>query len=718
MVHKIKLFKFIILFVLLFAMLGFAITAKGKVETNLLRTILPSSIVKSTNIVPLADKSASIIKVVFESDDITHLDKLKNSFVSSLDETNFDVSHPDTTKLMEKYLSNPANFLSDDTIKLLKTKKYDELYAKSLENLYNPTGIQLTSIEKDPYLLLDDFILSHKKMSEGSNYFDGKYYDFLNVKIKNKDGLSPDLSNKKIAEIVKLQKELTCKKSKIYLAGTPVHSYYTSIKSIASINIICLLSTLLIIFLTYYYFKSIKMLLPIALSIIFGMLSGYISARLWFDNFQIITMVFSTTLIGIGIDYSYHYCFAQKKDKTFIKNLSLSLITTLIPFTLLYLTNIELLKQISVFTVFGLVTIYLFILIFYPCFDFSKPCKSLSFPPKLYKITFILLVILGLIGLVKIHFNNSLTALYMPSKDLVKSESLYNKVSGNYAKNAQFITVKGDNFEDMLEKEERITDSLIQKNIEYLSLSKFVPSRLRQQENFNLVKDLYKENPDGYADILSNSQRLALRNKTFEPVAFNPKDYPYLSEFFLKQNTSVILVYTDKILDIHEHYAQVVNIKQDVEKYMESYSQILMRIFPVVILLLTILFIFIYGIKRGIKVLLPPVAGTVLSVGLTRLTGMELNLFSIIALFMILGFTIDYSVFRTNGEKQTEDAIFVSVLTTTFSFLLLSLSGFKLLSSISSVLFWGILTSYITGYILFSGKQQNNSMVKSTYEKD
>lgn len=716
MVHKIKILKFIILFVLMLGMVIFSLTAKGKVETNLIKTILPSSIINSTNIVPMADKSSSIIKVVIEADNVENLDNTKSEFLSSIDKNVFDVTNPDVSKLLDKYLSNPSNFLSDNNRQLLKAKKFDEIYTKSLENLYNPTGIQLTPIDQDPYLLLDDFILSHKKVSEGNSYFDGKYYDFLNIKLKDKQGLSPDLSNKKIAEIVNLQKKFSNKNSQIYLAGTPIHSYYTSRKSMVSINIICLLSTLLIIFLTYFYFKSVKMLIPIALSIIFGMLSGFCVSRLWFDNFQIVTMVFSTTLIGIGIDYSYHYCFAKNKDKQFVKNLSMSLITTIIPFILLYLTNIELLKQISVYTVFSLCAIYLFILVFYPCFELKKPQKSLNFQPKVYKIAFLILVIAGLVGLYKVHFNNSLTALYTPSKSLLKSEKLYNKVAGNTSDNSQFITVTGESIEEVLKNEEHVTDELYKNNIEYVSLSKFVPSKVRQKENFDLVKDLYRKNLDAYPDILSNSQKSKLKNQTFRFVDFDLGEYPYLSEFLLPNKTSFVVAYTDKDLRFLPKNIQIVNIKQDVEKYMKSYSKTLLKIFPIVIILLTLIFIGIYKFKKGIKLLLPPLFGTFMSLGLTCLFGIELNLFSVIALFMILGFTIDYSIFRANSEKQTEDAIFVSCLTTSVSFLLLSFSGFKLLSSISLVLFWGILTSYISGYILFLSKQ-DKSMVQSTYEE-
>ena len=63
-----------------------------------------------------------------------------------------------------------------------------------------------------------------------------KYYE--SFKIKNSEALSPDLSNKKIKQLVNIQKELSDKHAKIYLAGAPVHSYYTSTRSIFDINII------------------------------------------------------------------------------------------------------------------------------------------------------------------------------------------------------------------------------------------------------------------------------------------------------------------------------------------------------------------------------------------------------------------------------------------------------------------------------------------------
>ena len=789
MVHQIKFLKLIVLFAIMALFVFLSFTLKGNVETNLLKTILPSDIAASTDIIPIANKSASVIKVVFEADSVQNLDKLRDNFIDSVDKNYFEINKPDVSNLLNQYLSHPANFLSDSTRELLKNEKYDEVYARSLQALYNPTGIQLSAIDKDPYLFVDDFILANSKFYRTVSSSDDKYYDFLSVKIKSKEGLSPDLSNKKIAEIVQLQKSLTNSSSKIYLAGSPVHSYTTSTNSVVSINIICFLSTLLIAIMTYYYFRSIKVLIPIALSIIFGMLAGYVATKLWFDNFQIITMVFSTTLIGIGIDYSYHYCFADKFDKIFIvrerlairnvsesfewrvrqhsaeknspvncfsrgklvdlryppdkskirnggdimlacsprshevtprasaaalsrasrrrrtaflKNLSLSLLTTIVPFALLYLTGIELLKQIAVFTVFGLSAIYALVVFFYPCFDFPKPKQSIKFPQKIYKITLIILMLLSVAGCVRLHFNDSLTALYTPSKKLLNAEKLFNEVSGNFSQNTQFITIKGAAFEEILQREEKVCEKLTQNKIEYLALSKFIPSKSRQAENFALVKKLYVNNPDAYRGILSAGQIANLKKQTFSPVEFNINSYPYLSDFMLNPTTSLILVFTPDNISVDEDFAHVVNLRSDIEKYMQKYREILFAIFPFVFLILVL--VVVYALKRNLKLLLPPVLGIFGAAGLTSFILGELNLFSLISLYLVLGFTMDYSIFRAGGSRHVEDAIFISALTTAFSFLMLSTTGFKLLESISLVLFFGILISYITGYLIFNNK--------------
>lgn len=699
MVHKIKLISLLIIIFLLGVI---SVNLKGNIEVNLLKTMLPSSVINNTDIVPVTNKSASVVKIVFESDNDENVQALKDKFTDKVDKNDFEIRHNDFSGLLKLYTSNPANFLSDETRALIKSKNYDEVRQRGLEELYNPLGLQLSTMDRDPYFLLNDFLLSNKRPIKTFSSPDGMCYESIALTIKNADGLSPNLVNEKISKLIKIQRELSDNNSKIYLAGSPIHSYHTSKKSVFSINIICILSSLLIIFLTYHYFKNIKLFIPITLSIIMGMLIGYIATRLWFNDFQIITMVFSSALIGIGIDYSYHYFFADKKDSAFLKSLTMSLFTTIVPFLLLYFSGIDLLRQVSVFICFGLIGIYTTVVIFFPSFE--VPDFDFKADKNLCKTITVVLLVLAAIGYIRLRPNDTLTTFYTPTKALKKAETLYNKVSGMNYETTQIITVQADDFDMLLEKEEGITSQLYDNGVEYICLSKLLPSKAKQKENFDLVKELYKNNLHTYSDILTKSQTDKLCGAKFSPIIFRIDEFPFLSEFMLDENKSMILVHSDGSLANIKGEYNLINIKSDIEHYVKKYRISLLKLFPIVIVCLFIILLALYGFKSAVKVLAPPIAGIIGGVGLVGLISGEVNLFSIIAMFLVLGFTMDYSIFRTNNSHNCENAIFASALTTSFSFLLLSLCGFKLISSISAVLFFGIILSYLCGAIVFSRK--------------
>jgi predicted exporter len=87
----------------------------------------------------------------------------------------------------------------------------------------------------------------------------------------------------------------------------------------------------------------------------------------------------------------------------------------------------------------------------------------------------------------------------------------------------------------------------------------------------------------------------------------------------------------------------------------------------------------------------------------------ELNLFSILTLFIILILSIDASIFRCDYRQCSSNPIFFGTIITSFIFLMLSFSEITLLDSISRILFFGILISYLSGFIMFSDK--NNDTV-------
>ena len=265
----------------------------------------------------------------------------------------------------------------------------------------------------------------------------------------------------------------------------------------------------------------------------------------------------------------------------------------------------------------------------------------------------------------------------------------------------KIIVIEGSSLDNIIEKEEKITDKLYKQGYDYISLSKFMPSKSRQKENFDLVKILYNNNLDKYSNILSQRQITALKQSSFAEADFQVEKIPQISDFLLDENKSMIFVFGNKPLPTIYKDCEIIDIKSDIENAVKNYRTLLLKIFfPVIAILLLILTV-LYRFPKGAKILTPPLLAIMGSAGLTSLIFGEINIFSIIAMYMVLGFTMDYSIFRATPLKNCEDAIFASALTTSFSFLLLSLCGFKLLSSISLILFWGIIISYLCGYYVF-----------------
>lgn len=663
----------------------------GGIETNLAKSILPENIVKNSRIIDVADMQSKSVKVIFESDDENSLEELKQNFVDEVDKKNFLPANLDFLRLLDWYSNSPVNFISPQTRALLLEKNYNAVYEQSLARLYNPAGIPLVEVSKDPFLLLTDFLLSNNLGSK-NYYIDGKYYDSEIFKLN----AAQDMQSPAIANLIKLKNKYSDGKNNIYLAGTPVHTYQTSISSSVSINIICFLITVLIIFLTYYYFRSFKILLPIALSIAFGFLAGFAISKTIFSTFHIITFLFGTTLIGIGIDYSYHYIFSENFDKSFVKDLTLSLLSTMMAFSLLYFLKIDILNQIATFTNAGLAAIYIFILTIYPCIKFPKSVRFFKFQfNKKIKISVIIFVIFSIItGLLKVNFDDSLTSLYTPAKNLLKAEKLFNKISNLEGGKSVILAVKGESLQKILENEESVTSLLDKKGINYLCISKFIPSIKRQEENETLTKLLYENNLKDYKGILSDKQINLLINEVYKPQGIEIEDFSFFKDLLLNNNTSIIISFSDFIPEVNKNI-EIVDFQGTVSKYLREYRIGFLKILPVIYFLLYFILVLSYGYKQALKMFLPLLISSVFVIAFVSLIGIDLNLFNLLGLLLALGFTVDYSIFGRKNLVKNETAIFLACITTALSFLLLSFTTFKLISTLALTTSLGVIFNYI-----------------------
>ena len=696
-----------IIFILFFLIAGlYVMIHPAKTQTNILNAVFSENYEDST-VVKLSGRYSSKINVMAESDDAEKSSQTIDKFYEMTDKNIFTVKEMNINKMLDTYKKYQYNLLSSKNIKRLENNFYESVTAESLENLYNPLGITLLPLDEDPFMLFTDYI---KSLSTGSgdysliNYND-KYYSVLTLEINPDTALSPTKINGEIKKLIKQQKKLSVDGVKVYLTGTPIHSYYASSRSMLEINIICILSAVFLFALFRYYFSNIKLIIPTAISISLGILLGYIVCSLIFHSIHVLTFVFSTTLIGICIDYSLHYYIEKDLSKIF-KSLTVSMLTTVSAFAVLLFSGVELLKQIAVFTMTGLFSVYLMVVLFYPLLKIKTEERTINFSlsDKAKKILLYSVIAVAFCGLFFIRFNDDIKDMYVPSKKLAGAEKLFKNVTGNNSK-ITFAVVNGDTFQELLENEEKLTNEI--KFTKFQALSKYLPSHKQQARNRELRKNLYTNELKNYSVFLTPAQVSKLLNETY------PEDYldfdienSVFSEFLLDKNTSLVILYDIKepqtIIDNGYKYIDVQKtISERIKTCRKNCLTMIIPVFAILFILLSA----IYKPKNTLKILTPSLLASTFSIGILSLFKVEINLFHVLAIFLIIGFGLDYSVFKAGGIKGSKDAVLLSCLATIFSFLLLALTNFKLISSLGLILSIGLSVSYLTSLIFEYNKE-------------
>ena len=692
-----------ILYILFFITVGlWVFTHPVKTETNLLKAVFSNSSADET-VVMLSGRYSAGINVLVEAPSQSLTLQTAEKFYNSVNKDFFKVKDFDFSEILSEYQKYNKNLLSLSSKKKLEQKKFDEIVYEAYSRLIDPFSIMLVPLNQDPFMLFEDYIKSLDNGNLDLIEYNGKYYKVMRLEVNNQDVLSPDIVNKQIKTLVDLQDEISNDDVKIYLTGTPVHSYYASSRSMLEVNIICVLSFLFIIGICYFYFGNLKLLFPIALGLGAGILSGYLVCSIVFSSIHVLTFVFSTTLIGICIDYMLHYFIEKDLDKIF-KSLTVSMLTTVSAFAVLLFSGVELLKQISIFTMTGLFTVYSAVVLFCPFVKIETSRKNISFqiPDKFKKIFAIFVILVSVAGMFFLKFNDDIRNLYVPSKKLMSAEKLFASVTGGNRKTS-FAVVSGKNIQDILEKEEAISKNL--NSNDYQALSKFVPSIKQQKMNFELRKSLYKSKLNAYAEFLSPKEKLRLLS---ERQGNDFLEYmPVFSEFLLSDNRSLMVLYdinNPKI--ITDSGAEYVDVTRDITQKIRNCRISCVRMLLPIFVILFALLALIYKPKTAIKITVPSVFAALFAISLVSITGQEINLFHILAIFLIVGFGLDYSVFRASGIKSSSDAVLLSCLTSVFSFLLLAFTGFKLISSLGFILSTGLTISYLTS-LLFDYKRED-----------
>lgn len=689
----------------------------------------------------------------------------KTPFIEKIE---LEITAQNKDDIVNFYSPYRHQILSESDLKLLSTKNGETIQNQALQNIFMPVNSNFGgNIAQDPFSLTSNFLgqspllqtnlFPYKDILFAS--YKQKYYAFSSIVVSKDIPFSINELEKVIKSVENAQSltQKQFKNTEIIITGTPIHSYIASQTAVSEISLIGFISTIAIFILICFTFRSFKPFIYSTISIAAGFYVAFITTNFIFGEVHLLTIIFGTTLVG-GVDYSFHffseYFNKDKKNghkiiKRILPGLTIGLLTSVISYVALFFTPFPGLQQIAWFSTIGLIASFLVVVLFFP--DLYHPKKRIYSSPllsfsknsliyfqkkisakKAYAIIAILLA-LSFIALTNLKVNDDIRLLYSSPKYLMDREILSRQILAQN-KSIQFVLVTAKTEQEVLEKELSVRNSLQELvNAKYISnyqaLSQLIPPISQQKTNLLLVKEnLMRPYLEKQSKILGlNSQQIQnLKNELNQtPIYLTPKDILHQDKIgelanilwlgkIGKEFGSIILLEGVKSgeclqpINNPKNGIFVMNKLEDISNIFKEYRTISFMILIGVYVLTVILLIFRYSFLRSLFITLPPLTAGIISLAITSSLGYPINLFNILALFLVIGVGIDYTVFfdeAKDHESTTALAVLLSAITTLLSFGLLAFSSFPVISSFGMTVLFGILFSYLLSPMATLGRK-------------
>jgi len=625
------------------------------------------------------------------------------------------------------------NLLTDEFRTQLINNQTQQIIEQTWRKLYSPfSSLYSGQIKQDPFFHFFDYLNQFsglsQKISIKTGYFtlqnQQQTYYLLIADLKDSPfSQKNQQSFKKLLQHIEFLKKQTPQISWLS-SGVIYHAIAGFDSAQGEISSIGLGSLLGIIILLFLAFRGFMPLIASTLVIAIGILMGFLACLTWFNEIHLLTLVFGASLIGVSIDYSFHYfveLYYGKTNKNNVLNvifyaILLGLITSLIAYFALSLTQLPLLQQVAVFSCTGLVASFLSVILFFPLLKI-RPQKTRPFwiAPFLQKISdfwklkmSLLLLIILLMPLITITIDNDIRHFQSLNKTLVNEEQKIKDLL-DLKTGFKYFIIQQETIEAVLQKEEALSKALKEP---YLSISKLVPSVQYQQQNNQLLKKIYQTPSPLVTDYfnqfdLSFSNFQEIRNNKIltvddlkDTAIYQPYQdllqktaTGYLSIIALSGTTHHLVL--EKIA--HQQDLVFIDDVNTIKIILNHHQNKAIYLVIMAYLVIGLLLLLRYPWKKALSIILVPLFSALIALSLTALMGIPLNLFNTLALILVLGIGIDYSLFFAEHKENTLNTFFaisLSAISTLLSFGLLALSATPVVASFGLMVLIGILIAF------------------------
>jgi len=729
----------ILAFIFVFlASLGYSLASLKNVQTDIFSLINFKDAKEAKVLKEVQDEMASNFLVLVNSKELAKNVQslaLKSSLFKSF-EANIDVNLNDIKSDINR---SKIALLSRGDLELLKSDK-NAFFKKRAEEIFNSFSFRLLNVNDDFFSLSSGFSAKNGNVSLNLadlmlEVKDGKNSFFL-LKGELKKGASSEGLINFYNELNALkvgQNELFVHSSALYQAFSKQknesESLYMSAVSLSLTAIFLLLA-----------FRNLRIFYVIFIAA-FGFSVAFAGTLLCLNELNILTILISTSLIGLMFDYVLHWLSKNEGEairassiKNMLKIFLLGLLITLSGYLAFTFSDLRLLKEVALFSAFALVAAFLASYFFMPLvFEGVKFYRSKVFDAFLTKFCDLSGAAARHLGVKFLAISLILLAIFLvfDLKNLSKSENVKdysNMPKSLLADSSYILSLTGNNQNtmivtrsrgDILGDEKSLLDELKKRNLikDESSLSDMFLSKSEQSE----LKEAFKKALDdeqiyaiyekfGFSKDEVRSEILKVLGEKELSVGeiLALKSMKDFKKFVLDENASVAYASgfvkgaaSDELLERHNAFS--LNFASSLNESLTQAKELALKLKIAALAIAFLLLWFYFSALISALVMGVIIFGVLLTLFIFAVFGVNLSIFGVFGLILASAVGIDYMIFALNeslSEKERIYGIFCAFITSFISFFTLSFSQTAALSvfglSVSlCVLIYGLCASVL-----------------------
>ena len=596
-----------------------------------------------------------------------------------------------------------SGLASPENRKLLETPEGRAKIARAaVRRVYSAPLPAAVPLRDDPFLLADSFLGSRPVPDAG---FGGAEA----VPVPGKEGafaaavffgLAPETASDPsrlrgfaaAAQAAREETERSRPGTRVGFCGVPFHTAAASARCGREIAALTAFSAVFVAAMCALVFRSAAWFPPVAESLAFAAASGALALVLGFRRIHVFSVLFGTTVLGLAVDYSFHWLLGPARDrKRTVRCLAASFATTEAGLLPLAMSPIAALRQTAVFLSFALAGALAFVVLAFPR-ETGRSAPSAVTPGlrSAARLAALALCVPVVFAAFRIRFATEPGDLYSPPRELAGPEKLLASIRGRAAPGSGFVVCSGSGgLEDLLALEASLD---LPANAPRLSL--FLPPLGEREKTAALVGKLYAEHGAAQAAALGFGS-------LFPPPPPEPwswEDVPEAARGTFAADGALVVPGVPPPRGPLPAGAVFVDPRAELGRMLSEWTGATAKSLAAALPAVFAALLLLRG-RAAAAETVPPAFGIAAAAAAVVLGGGSVNLFHLLAFFLLAGMGVDYAVFLRGGGGALEPAL-CSLLTSMAGFGALAFASFPVVRAFGTVLGTGLPAAFVAALAL------------------